>query len=239
MKRKILPFLLPAILTLLIVISCFSPFSEEMEEASIGLNFPKNSQITGWTGVPKQESAEERRILAEDTEFSKYEFTQEMPISLGEVPPKLTAQASIVLSGHDMNNSIHRPEYCLPAQGHFDMKSSTRTVPIRGFGDIKLTQLDTLQNVTPNDKTPTILNCIHYYVFVGNKQFTNNHIERLLLDIKDRIFFGKIQRWAYFQISTPYGKLIGRTKEEAEKETENLIGQLLYQLIDWESIKGK
>lgn len=240
MKRKfILPLLLPVFVAILIGINFISNESSDMEVASVSLVFPNNAHINGWTGTPKQESAEERKILAEDTEFSKMEFVENESLNiLNETStPRLTAQASIVLSGHDMNNSIHRPEYCLPAQGHFDMKTSSKKLHIKKFGDVTISQISTKQNITPNDREPTVIDCIHYYIFIGNKQITHNHFDRLFRDVRDRIFFGKVQRWAYFQVSTPYGALIGRSKEDAEKATEDLIDQILSQIIDWDAIK--
>jgi hypothetical protein len=37
---------------------------------------------------------------------------------------------SIVLSGHDLDNSIHRPERCLPAQGWTIVDSTSLSLPV-------------------------------------------------------------------------------------------------------------
>ena len=49
-----------------------------------------------------------RRSSGQDTEFSRKSYTNGRGDEI---------QVSIVLSGQDMNTSIHRPERCLPAQG--------------------------------------------------------------------------------------------------------------------------
>lgn len=233
LKILLLPFLLACLLA---GIYCM-PRHGDPADCSISMELPTGHQLSGWYGTRKQESQEERDILAVDTEFSKADYVQQFPISIySPVHAPARCHVSIVKSGHDLNNSIHRPERCLPAQGHFNLTSQKISIPVEGHGILTMTQLKSQQNVAPNNEKPVILDSMHYYIFIGHKHLTADHIQRTMLDMKDRVLYGRDQRWSYFQISTSYGPLINLPEEEARKNTEKLISQLLAQLIQWEEI---
>ncbi|HXM74228.1 MAG TPA: exosortase-associated EpsI family protein, partial [Chthoniobacterales bacterium] len=82
----------------------FLPTSSNSQPVGIRLALPQS--IDKWYGVDLPITERERQILAGDTEFARKEYTD----GVGN-----TIYASIVLSGHDLDNSIHRPERCLPA----------------------------------------------------------------------------------------------------------------------------
>ena len=65
---------------------------------------------------------------------------------------------------------------------------------------------------------------------------TEDHLARTLMDLRDRVLYGEDQRWCYFQISTAYGDQIKVPEEEARKQTERLISQLLSQLVKWNEL---
>ena len=104
LKILIIPFLLAVMLggTYLM------PRRGEVQDSSISMDLPTGMNPSGWHGTRRQESEQERGILAPDTEFSKADYVQELPISLDatETVPVL-CRVSIVKSGHDLNNSIH------------------------------------------------------------------------------------------------------------------------------------
>ena len=104
LKIIIIPFLLAVMLggTYLM------PRRGEVQDSSISMDLPTGMNPYGWHGTRRQESEQERGILAPDTEFSKADYVQELPISLDatETVPVL-CRVSIVKSGHDLNNSIH------------------------------------------------------------------------------------------------------------------------------------
>lgn len=230
----ILPLLLAAMLGGIYLM----PRTGETTDSSISMELPTGLNPNGWHGTRRQESEEERSILAADTEFSKADYVQLRPISVTapETEPAL-CRVSIVKSGHDLNNSIHRPERCLPAQGHFNLTGGKVQVPVEGHGFIVMTKLKSQQNVTPDRPRPTILDSMHYYVFIGHGHMTEDHLKRTLTDMKDRILYGRDQRWAYFQISTAYGDLVNLPEEEARKQTERLISQLLSRLVQWDELE--
>lgn len=187
----LLPFLLAAMLAGIYLM----PRKGEVFDSSISMELPTGLNPDGWHGTRRQESEEERSILAADTEFSKADYLQQLPISVA-APEKAPAlcRVSIVKSGHDLNNSIHRPERCLPAQGHFNLTGSTVQVPVEGRGMIAMTKLKSQQNMTPGQAKPTILDSMHYYVFIGHGHMTEDHLKRTMTDMKDRVLYGMDQR---------------------------------------------
>lgn len=233
LKILLLPFLLAVTLGGIYLM----PRQGEVQESSISMDLPTGMNPDGWHGTRRQESEEERALLAADTEFSKADYMQELPISVNEpeTAPVL-CRVSIVKSGHDLNNSIHRPERCLPSQGHFNLTGTTVKVPVEGHGTITMTKLKSQQNITPGQPHPTILDSMHYYVFIGHHHMTEDHLARTLTDMKDRVLYGVDQRWCYFQISTAYGDKIKVPEEKARKQTERLISQLLSRLVKWDEL---
>lgn len=230
----LLPFLLALMLGGLYVM----PRKGELLDSSIHMELPTGMRPDGWHGTRRQESEEERSILAADTEFSKADYVQQLPISLN-VPENAPAlcRVSIVKSGHDLNNSIHRPERCLPAQGHFNLSATKVRVPVEGHGSILMTKLKSQQNLTPDQAKPAIVDNMHYYVFIGRGHLTEDHLKRTLTDMKDRVLYGMDQRWCYFQISTAYGDLVNLPEEKARTQTERLISQLLSRLVKWDELE--
>src|SRR6187401_1811112 len=84
-----------------------------------------------WVLQSQPASEAEIKTLSSDTRFSKAVCYSARPGEFNESgkPVPDVIQLSIVLSGTDLNNSIHRPERCMPAQGH----------NITGSGDQALT----------------------------------------------------------------------------------------------------
>ncbi len=208
--------------------------------SAISPDLPLGEELEGWRGVACQESEIERNTLAADTRFSKANYTRDLlPVTMGGgllsgggVP--LPCMVSIVFSGSDMNNSIHRPERCLPAQGHIDLQSSSRTMRLADGHLIPVTRLATRTPLPDGSKR--YLRHIHYYVFVGAAQVTASHLKRTLYDMRDRVLQGRVQRWAYIQCSTYYGEAIGVTEQEADNQLQSLLRALLPGLIDWKRV---
>ena len=145
---------------------------------------------------------------------------------------------SIVLSGHDMNSSIHRPERCMPAQGHDITSSSNVAFRMENGHSFKAKRLHSVKSV-PGTEEGSVLkyNCVTYYFFVGHDQITNDHLERTLIDMKDRLVHGVDQRWAYLSASMLYGKLPWVQKEiteaEADEKLRKFIEEFVANQVDW------
>lgn len=243
MKKLLSLFAFPAL-----VLACMSgiyllPEPGEFLPSAISPTLPVGDELEGWQGTACQESEIERNTLAADTRFSKAAYTREsLPVTIGGGSllsvggPPLPCLVSIVFSGNDMNNSIHRPERCLPAQGHSDLQSAPCIVELPDGHRMPMTRLTTRTPLPKGQKGS--LHHIHYYVFIGASQVTASHLQRTLFDMRDRILQGRVQRWAYIQCSTYYGSAIGVTETEADNQLMSLMRALLPGLIDWNRVKN-
>src|SRR4051795_1617203 len=99
----------------------FLPKVANSTPQGIALNLP--TYIGGWFGEDQKITEQELKVLAKDTEFARKLYTNGRGDQIF---------ASIVLSGQDLDNSIHRPERCLPAQGWSIADSRVVKIPIPG-----------------------------------------------------------------------------------------------------------
>lgn len=224
------PLLLAALLSIIFLL----PKHDSLVEASISPDMPLHYALPGWLGTKLQESELERQSLAADTRFSKAAYTK-LRVTLTE-PRGPQIVASIVFSGNDMNASIHRPERCLPSQGHVDLRGSK--------ADITLSDGRTLTFTRLTSRTPhhiagkPALQHINYYVFVGHDSIISSHLGRTLQDMSDRVLHGYVQRWAYYQVGTYWGGESGISEELADTQLRMLISQLTPKLLKDGSMKN-
>lgn len=230
----IIKALAPAILLgLIFLIIPFLPEGGQNLPPSMTEALPLGLELEGWRAERRQESERERSILAKDTRFSKADYYRLRRVYWEKQTPPV--HVSLVFSGSDLNNSIHRPERCLPSQGHINLQSSVHQLTLKDGRQLTLTRLG---STLPNDELPDKkLSFIHYYVFVGNGRLTHNHIIRTWQDIKDRMLRGQVQSWAYFQAGTYWSPHLNLTEKEADATLQLLIAQLLPEIIKWEEIE--
>lgn len=228
------PLLLPLILGGLLSLVFFSSRHASSLPPALTPSVPLNDELDGWYGAKQQESNQERLILAKDTQFRKACY---FDYSLGSRANKMPCSLSVVISGKNMNGSIHRPEACLPTQGHFNLKNSTTDFTLENGKSITMMRLSSDLNISPDPTTPEIIHCIHYYIFIGADKMTPIHLERTFYDIKNRIIKGETEGWAYIQVGANYSKIFGTTEQDAERQLHKLIKQLIPQLIEWDRIK--
>lgn len=233
---KIISALAPAfVLGIILSMSFFIPEKAELQPSSMSMELPLRFDLPDWYGVRKQESPGERKGLAPDTLFSKadYQLLYNKEWNKKQTPD---VHVSLVFSGNDMNQSIHRPEMCLPSQGHLDLQTSDIFLTLNNGKKIAFSRL------TSHRPTPDIpdkkLHYIHYYTFVGKGNIVHTHMQRVLCDILDRSLKGKVQRWAYCQIGTYWSPHLGITQEDADSLIQKLICQLLPEIINWEEIEN-
>lgn len=223
----------PLILAGILSIIFFLPKHDKLVEASISSEMPVQYALPGWLGTKLQESDLERQSLAADTRFSKASYTKLRETLTEPRGPQIVA--SIVFSGNDMNASIHRPERCLPSQGHVDLQGSK--------ADIRLKDGRTLTFTRLTSRTPSsvagkpALQHINYYVFVGHGSIISSHLGRTLQDMSDRVLHGYVQRWAYYQIGTYWGGESGISEDLADTQLRALISQLTPELLNTEAVK--
>ena len=137
---------------------------------------------------------------------------------------------SIVLSGTDMVNSIHRPERCLQAQGWTTEKSQRVRVPLPNAAPLEITKLTDEQDFSTRDHKAIAVRNLNYYWFIGSRDVTASHWTRTFIDIKDRLLYGENQRWAYVTVATnitanlrPGGLDADQTAQLAEKFIAQLV----------------
>lgn len=234
MIRAILRAFLPAVIACAILapLAIFEKNSKLLE-SSLLANMPVGNNLAGWYGIKTQESERERKVLAKDTRFSKaiYKLVPRVPWE----SPHPQISVSIIYSGQDMGNSIHRPEVCLPAQGHLNLQSEVSSITLSNGETLKFTRLT---SATPFPNAPRKrLHHIHYYVFVGHRSIHHSHIARTLQDTWDRSVNGEVQSWAYFQAGTYWAPELGISKEEADRRLRKLISELLPLQIVWKQVK--
>jgi EpsI family protein len=197
----------------------FLPASAKTEPVGIKLFLP--DFVGKWYGVDQQITDLERQVLAGDTEFARKQYTD----GAGNA-----VFASIVLSGHDLDNSIHRPERCLPAQGWTIADSKMLRLSLPSGDKLQVTRLHNVRQFQAQDGKMIPIYNLNYYWFVGYNHLTASHLERTFLDIQDRILKGYNQRWAYVTVASEITE--GRTRfGQSENQTDAIIQDFIKRLF--------
>ena len=241
MKKRAIVLLGIAILSLGAVL--WLPDIPKMKPSRLANELPE--MFNDWTGKPKEAGARERKVLAQDTEFERMQYFHR-----DEGLPSV--EASIVFSGENLSQSIHRPEVCLRAQGwEFVSEAYHNWEGILPDGEILPVKEIICKQVHryKDDEgrlNPTILEngkelmiwrsfC---YTFIGHERIVSGHYERTAEDIKDRLFKGYDQRWAYATFSSfisgkyaGQGASIGSMIVLDEAETRGHIRSFLKELL--------
>ena len=185
------------------------PSAPQMKPSRLAKQLP--SEFGVWLGKPREPSEAEKQKLAKDTEFERMEYHDRYD-NLSPI------EVSIVFSGKNLSQSIHRPQVCMRAQGweFLSEKFVTMKDVLPGGTDMPMKELicrmpRMLPPETPEGKPRPVLTSdgkqsyiwkAFYYTFFGHEKIVPGHYERTLEDMKDRIFQGHDQRWAYATFST-------------------------------------
>lgn len=185
------------------------PSAPQMKPSRLAKHLP--SELGVWLGKPREPSDAELQKLAKDTEFERMEYHDRY----GNLSP---IEVSIVFSGKNLSQSIHRPQVCMRAQGweFLSEKFVTMEGVLPGGKPLRMKELicrmpRMLPPEKPEDKPRPMLTSdgnqayiwkSFYYTFFGYEEIVPGHYERTLQDMKDRIFQGYDQRWAYATFST-------------------------------------
>jgi len=159
----------------------------------VGINLQLPESLGEWWGNRVDVTQKEKDVLGPETEFSRMEYSNGRGDAI---------QASIVLAGQDMMTSIHRPERCMKAQGWDFKPDQSRTIEVPGHGKMTLMRLRNSKVETMKDGGTRPLQNLCYYWFAGSRDLTHSHLERVRIDIKDRLSGGYVQRWAMMMISS-------------------------------------
>ncbi len=194
------------------------PHSNKTSPAGVAMMLP--NVVGMWIGDDAEITRKELDALAKDTQFVRKIYTG---------PERDQIFVSIVLSGDDMTNSIHRPERCLPAQGWLVRSSSKRVIKIPNKKPLEVTKLQNSQVLETPAKRRFTLNNLNYYWFIGYNDMTASHLTRTGIDLRDRIVGGFSQRWAYVTIAANVTEGF-RRPERTEAQTAEMIEDFIRQL---------
>lgn len=236
------PILLPVLLGGAMLTVFLLPKVGKIAESAVRMSLP--DKLGEWEFEKGQASDKEVDILDKETQFSKAVCRAPIPYSYQSNGMRNLKQIdlSIVLSGTDINNSIHRPERCMPSQGHqiYDAKSDLlktaagKTFPVRNLTSLQVVPLKSGESLK--------LNCVTFYFFIGQKEITEDHLRRTFIDMRDRLLRGQDQRWAYVSASMWFseaGEYGLTSRDNAEKEIRQFLSDLADNNIDWEQIASK
>ncbi len=240
---KALTLMLPVLLGGGLATVHLLPEAGEMARSAVKMDLPAKAGTWTMRSVPVTEL--ELSILAADTSFSKAICLRaregEVDLASGlAVPDRI--DLSIVLSGHDLNNSIHRPERCMPSQGHVIGSSSNVHLELENGRKLTARRLLSVQSIPTNEARTEYasFNCVTYYFFVGHHRITQDHLKRTLWDMQDRLVLGMDQRWAYVSASMWYGKVPWIEEEvpieEADAKLRQFLAEFGEEQIDWDMI---
>ncbi|MFC4991809.1 exosortase-associated EpsI family protein [Rubritalea tangerina] len=180
------------------------PKQEEMRASRLSQDLPE--RVGGWYSEKREVSDVEKKTLAADTEFARRSYQTPALEGFDGI------EVSVVFSGRDINNSLHRPEVCLRAQGWNFIRQ--RPVVLKGVlvdgGDLPVREIVSVRprvgrngEEPPKNKMgePVYDMRIQYYTYFGAERIVSGHYERTMEDIKARLFGGYDQRWAYATFS--------------------------------------
>ena len=187
------------------------PHSNKVSPAGIAMTLP--NVIGTWFGEDAAVTQKERDTLAKDTQFVRKVYAS---------PQGDQVFVSIVLSGDDMTNSIHRPERCLPAQGWQVRASAKRAIQLPDGKSFDVTRLQNAQTLETTDKRRIDVTNLNYYWFIGYDEMTASHLTRTGIDLRDRILGGYSQRWAYVTVAANVTQGIWQPERSEEQTTEML-----------------
>jgi hypothetical protein len=180
------------------------PRQKDMVVSRLSKDLPET--IAGWQSKKQQVSDKEKKTLADDTEFSRRSYTNPGLPEFGGV------EVSVVFSGKDINNSLHRPEVCLRAQGWNFVRERSLVIPgiLAGGEDLPVREIASIrprverEGVEPpknKDGEPIYDMRIQYYTYFGAEKIVSSHYDRTFIDIEARLLYGYDQQWAYATFS--------------------------------------
>jgi EpsI family protein len=183
-----------------------------------------------WYGRDVEVSEKEHGGLGPETEFARKSYTDARGDEI---------QASIVLAGRDMNTSIHRPEWCLPAQGWTIENSSKVAIALKDRGTLHVTRLANMRFIQDpktgkplldKDGQQILIRNLDYYWFVGSTDATETHFSRNVIDWRDRLFKNYNQRWAFVTVATNITENL-QTNGLTEAQTDEMIQEFIKKLV--------
>jgi hypothetical protein len=183
--------------------------------------------IGDWWGRDQEILQKERETLGKGTEFARKNYKN----NFLDRAPGYEVLVSMVLSGHDMSNSIHRPERCLDAQGWTRLGSDEVQVKLANGTSFPVTRLYNRMTRRTEDGSTRSVDAYSYYWFVGEREVTASHWGRWMTDNTDRLLRGVNQRWAFITVTgvippQPDAERQAMAKKFADETIRGFITQL-------------
>jgi len=196
------------------------PRETKIQPCRVRMELPE--MIGGWEGKPAVVTQAEHDGLAPDTQFCRKVYDDGFG---GQV------LVSIVLSGHDLDNSIHRPERCLAAQGWQIVDSTSRTLPVPQApgGKLPVTRLHNMREQSLVKGKATTIYDLDYYWFIGYSDITASHFQREFIDMKDRLLHGYNQRWAFVTVAAEIAN--GRDEAQTDEMIQGIIARVYPRIV--------
>lgn len=200
--------------------SCFLlPHVQNQQPSGVSLELP--AMLGVWYGAEAEVLEKERQVLGAETTFARKAYTNGRGDSIF---------VSVVLSGQDMNTSIHRPERCLPAQGWTIVDSRGLSVALDKTAWLPVTRLHNMRPAMDGQGNKRPVYNLSYYWFVGYTDITASHFNRTWIDVRDRLLKGYNQRWAYITVSSNITKDVNKFGR-SEAETDKLLQEFIKELV--------
>ncbi len=187
--------------------------------------------VGAWRGKDLEVTKKERDTLGEDTGFARKAYST-LSNFRGKKGTLLSDHTditlSVVLSGQDMNTSIHRAERCLPTQGWNIADKREVAINVPGRGSFTATRLYNTKPLQDESGRPFTARMLSYYWFVGHTETTGSHFERTFIDMKDRLLSGYNQRWAYITVTASVPPSLDPKKQD---EVDQTVDEMLREFI--------
>jgi hypothetical protein len=175
---------------------------------------------SGFLGENAEETQAERNILPPDTGFLRKIYR--------DYPGPSEIVCTIVLSGA-MQQSIHRPEVCLVAQGWSITNEENLAIHLKSGRLLTVRNLTTRRVATQEGHAVTQTR-YNMYWFVGENTTTASHLMRVFLTSWDRIAHNRAHRWAYVTVAAPITQGI-RTNGLDAAATQALMVEFIRQVV--------
>ena len=173
-----------------------------------------------YMGEEMEPSLSEKTILPADTEFERRVYKS----LAGD-----TINCGIVLAG-GQKRSIHRPEVCLDGQGWSIPVGEVVTIDLKSGEKLDVMMLTLKRPVELRNGGKKMVRQKFLYWFVGDGRTTPDHLERILLTSRDRVFRNVNHRWAYVTVSSMVtGSYDPRGKSDAE--TVEMLKEFIREVV--------
>jgi hypothetical protein len=113
---------------------------------------------------------------------------------------KPALSVSIVISSSE-EVSIHRPQMCLTGQGYDIAGEETHSVRLAGNGVLQVRMINLFHRQQAGAGPLVEVPVFYAYWFVSRRHETPSSIWRIFYATRDRVFYGRVSRWAYISIT--------------------------------------